>query len=479
MDKTATSSKEAQHAFVKPQIDAAYLSKPVHMRKRKERYDVGRSLRESCPRDWHSQYEPSWKDRPDPVQLLIESSIGRLENLLPIRYGRMIASPFTFFRGAAALMAADLAQTPTSGYAVQACGDCHLMNFGAFATPERNIIFDINDFDETFPAPFEWDLKRLAASFVLASRNNGHKNSDARAAAFRVVQAYRDKMLELAEMSTLRAWYTYLDFQQLIEMSEDEVIRKRRKKNLAKALSRDAMSEFVRMGHVLDGQPRIKDTPPLIFHSEESDSPEYQDRINNAISRYRQSLPAETRVLLDRYELVDHAIKVVGIGSVGTYCAVGLFFAAEGDPLFLQVKEARQSVLEPYVNYHWAQSHSERVVFGQRLMQAASDIFLGHCVGDSGRHMYVRQMRDVKIKPLVEIFRPQNMQGFATACGWALARAHARSGDPAIISGYIGKSDILPKAIAQFAETYAEQNQDDHRHLIDAIRDGVIEAYSE
>ncbi len=248
---------------------------------------------------------------------------------------------------------------------------------------------------------------------------------------------------------------------------------------LSKALSRDSMSEFVRIGHVLDGQPRIKDNPPLIYHGDDCEDPAQKKRLQDSLARYRLSLPAETRVLLDRYELVDSAMKVVGVGSVGTYCAIGLFFAAESDPLLLQVKEARQSVLEPYVDYSSDLGHAERVVFGQRLMQAASDIFLGHCVGYSGGHVYVRQLRDVKIKPLVEIYSPQNMVDFATACGRALARAHARSGDAAVISGYIGKGDILPKAIAQFAETYAEQNVSDHSRLLDAIRDGVIEAYVE
>ena len=298
-------------------------------------------------------------------------------------------------------------------------------------------------------------------------------------AAIRLVQCYRDKMHELAEMSALSAWYSFLNYEDLIELSGDETLKKRRKKVLSKALSRDSMSEFVRMGHVLDGQPKIKDSPPLIFHVEEAGAPAHRERITSALERYRLSLSRDTRVLLDRYELVDTAMKVVGVGSVGTFCAIGLFFAAEGDPLFLQVKEARQSVIEPYVNYSWEQSHGERVVFGQRLMQSASDLFLGHCVGDLGRHFYVRQMRDVKVKPMVEIFNPQNMQGFAQNCGWALALAHARSGDPAVIAGYIGKGDIFPAAVAQFADTYFAQNQDDHASLLIAIREGTIDAFSE
>lgn len=468
-----------ESGFFKPPIDAAYLTQPAHLQRRVDRYEAGRALRSKCPREWHADYVKPREERQDPVQILIDSGVGRIEALLPIRYGRMLTSPFAFFRGGASIMASDLSQTPSTGYAVQSCGDCHLMNFGAFATPERNIVFDINDFDETFPAPWEWDLKRLAASFVIASRNNGHKPADCRAAAARVVEAYRDRMKDLVEMRAVEAWYSYLDYEKLIELTEDAQLKKRRKKVLKKAMERDHSQEFIKLAHVVDGVPRIKDNPPLVFHPEDRNQPEFAAKIEYARLNYRESLRPEIRVLFDRYEYADSAIKVVGVGSVGTYCAIGLFFAAEDDPLFLQLKEARQSVLEPYVDVPPFASHGERVVFGQRLMQAASDIFLGHYVGVEGGQYYVRQLRDVKVKPLVEIFSAANMLGFARNCGWALAKAHARSGDPAIIAGYIGKGTVFADAVATFAEAYADQNERDHAGLIEAIREGRIDAYME
>lgn len=459
-------------------VNAAYLDKPAHLRTRAERSEAGRALRVSCPRESHAGFSPA-EGRPDPIELLMRSSEGRIEHLVPIRYGRMLASPFAFYRGAAAIMAADLAATPCTGIGVQACGDAHLMNFGAFATPERRIVFDINDFDETHPAPWEWDLKRLAASFVIASRHNGHKASECRAAAAAVVEHYRDRMRELAEMPTLSAWYSYLDYEKLIEMSEDDEMKRRRRKLLDKALQRDAAAEFVNLAHIDGGRPRIKDAPPLIYHSDEWKDPGFDEVVQQNLIRYRDSLPVERHVLFDRYELADVAIKVVGVGSVGTLCAVALFFAAEDDPLFLQVKEARDSVLAPYVHYKGFASNGERVVLGQRLMQAASDVFLGHMVGVQGRHMYVRQLRDVKVKPLVEIYNAQNMLGFARSTGWALARAHARSGDPAVIAGYIGKGEVFADAIAEFAVAYADCNERDHAALLAAVRAGRVDAETE
>jgi uncharacterized protein (DUF2252 family) len=476
-EKIEKPSEKIEHKpFKRMTAEAAYLGKPTHLHTRKDRYEAGRAMRVKCPRESHAEYEVNKKDRDDPIDVLIESSEGRIESLLPIRYGRMMSTPFAFFRGAAVLMADDLASTPSTGYAVQACGDCHLLNFGAFATPERNIVFDINDFDETYPAPWEWDLKRLAASFAIASQNNGHKRSDGIAAAVRLVECYRDRLRELSEMPTLQAWYSYLDYQALIELTDDPELKKRRKKVLAKAKARDAQAEFVKLAHVSDGQPRIKDQPPLIYHAEGSGTPEYRAQQLENAELYRASLPVDVRVLFDRYEYADNALKIVGVGSVGTICAIALFFAAENDPLFLQVKEARQSVLEPYSSFRSTQTRGARVVIGQRIMQAASDIFLGHYVNHIGRHFYVRQLRDVKVRPMVEIFSPRNMLGFARNCGWALARAHARSGDPAIISGYIGKGKTFAKAIGQFADTYLEQNESDHRSLLQAVKSGVIEA---
>jgi len=376
-------------------------------------------------------------------------------------------------------MAYDLAKTASSGYTIQACGDCHLLNFGAFATPERRVIFDINDFDETFPAPWEWDVKRLAASFVVASRANRHKPADARTAAWTLTRSYGQHMAELATRKALDVWYSYLDWEQLVENTEDAVLRKRRTAVLRKALERDADAEFVKIGQVVDGTPRIKDAPPLIFHSNELANPEWSALIKENLKRYRESLAPERKVLFDRYELADLAVKVVGVGSVGTNCGVALLFASEGDALFLQVKEVKASVLEPYVGASPFGSEGERVVFGQRLMQAASDVFLGHIVDPRGFHYYVRQLRDVKIRPLVEIYSPSNMVDYARSCGVALARAHARSGDPAIIAGYIGKAPVIADAIADFAVAYADQNERDHAALLEAIRQGRVEAQFE
>jgi len=460
-------------------IDAAYLKKPAHLRTRNERFEHGRAMRVSMPREAHAEYTVNFQGRHDPIDLMINATSGRVEDLLPIRNGRMMASPFAFYRGSAGLMASDLASIPNTGYAVQACGDCHLMNFGAFATPERNIIFDINDFDETFPAPFEWDVKRLAASFVIASLHNGHKMNDAVAAARRAVECYRDRLYELAEMTALAAWYSYLDYEDLIELTSDVKLKKRRKKVLEKAMSRDASAEFIKLAHVVEGTPRIKDAPPLIFHPPISEMPDFEKRMEAATRAYRQSLAPERRILFDRYELCDMAMKVVGVGSVGTKCYIALFFSAEEDPLFLQVKEARQSVLEPYLDSPAFPTNGERVVFGQRLMQAATDVFLGHLVDMQGNHFYVRQLRDVKVKPMVEIFSQENMLGFARNCGWALARAHARSGDPAILAGYMGKGKPFPEAISRFAESYARQNNKDHAALIEAIRDSRLDAFVE
>ena len=465
-------------ALTKAPLNASYLTKAAHLRTRAERSFAGKALRAVCPRESHAGFTPS-PNRPDPIELLIQSSEGRIADLVPIRYGRMMASPFAFYRGAASIMAAALSTPPSTGLGVQCCGDAHLMNFGAFATPERRIVFDINDFDETFPAPWEWDLKRLAASFVIASANNGHKPADCRAAATRVVAEYAAKMRELAAMPSLEAWYSYLDYEALIELTDDQELKRRRRKVLDKALERDAAAEFEKLGEIEGGRPRIKDAPPLIYHLHDMQRPEFEAETRDNLMRYRASLPAERHVLLDRYELTDVAVKVVGVGSVGTVCAIALLFAAEDDPLFIQIKEARPSVLAPYVDAPPFATNGERVVFGQRLMQASSDVFLGHLVSVKGIEFYVRQLRDVKVKPLVEIFTPQNMLGFARNTGWALARAHARSGDAAVISGYIGKGDTLGGAIADFSVAYAEQNQHDHAALIAAVRAGRVDAVIE
>jgi uncharacterized protein (DUF2252 family) len=473
MARTKTAREVA--AIAQSPIEPAFLDKPRSHHTLAERKELGRAMRVQTPRESHAFWQPA-PDRADPVDLVLASEVGRREDLLPIRHGRMLATPFTFFRGAASIMAADLATTPRTGYTVQACGDCHLLNFGAFATPERRIIFDINDFDETFPAPWEWDVKRLAASFVAASRSNGHGPGDEIAAVESLVRSYARTMAELAEMPALDVWYSYLDWKEVIAETDDETLRKRRAQVLAKAIARDHAAEFVKLAHFVDGMPRIKDEPPLLFHPDEFEAPEMEAAFAENQARYRESLSLEKRVLFDRYERADIAIKVVGVGSVGTLCTVALFFAGEGDALFLQVKQVMPSVLEPYVGKSPFSSDGERVVFGQRVMQAASDVFLGHMVGVSGRHFYVRQLRDVKVRPMVEVYTPRNMADFAATCGGALARAHARSGDPAVLSGYMGKGRVLAAAIAAFAVKYADQNEADHGRLIEAVRQGVIEA---
>ena len=438
--------------------------------------DTGKALRRKVTRQSHAGWTAHSK-RPDPIDVLIESSKGRIEHLVPIRYGRMLQSPFAFYRGAASIMSGDLAQTPVTGVRVQACGDCHLMNFGGFATPERRVIFDINDFDETLPAPWEWDVKRLAASFVIAGRNNNLKKSDGRVAAAMSVRAYRERMLELAAMPVLEAWYSSLDVESLLEMGPDAELKKRIKATVKEASGKSGAEViFPKLEEKDRGQPRIKDNPPLIFHAEEQKDPGWDKAVHHRMDGYRKSLPDSTRVLLDRFRLVDSAVKVVGVGSVGTACAVLLLVATDDDPLFLQAKEARVSVLEPYAGKSKYKERGQRVVVGQRIMQSASDIFLGWATDSKGRHFYVRQLRDAKIKPMVEIFDASNLITCAKACGWTLARAHARSGKSGILSGYLGKSDSFDEAVADFAEAYADQNEQDYAALLKAVRSGRLKA---
>jgi uncharacterized protein (DUF2252 family) len=442
-------------------------------------YAQGKALREKCARIAHADYKPHAK-REDPVALLKRSSKGRIQELIPIRYGRMMKTPFTFFRGSAMQMAADLANTPNSGLRVQACGDCHLANFGAFATPERRVIFDINDLDETLPAPWEWDVKRLAASFVVACRDNKFSEAQARDSVLSMVRSYREHMLEYAEMSALEIWYESIDAEKVFAMSRDEETKKRMKKRLAKAQSRNVLEhDFPEMTAREKGRPVIKDVPPLIFHARGLAKKDAEERIRDAFVKYRNSLQEDRRVLLDRYEVVDMAMKVVGVGSVGTFCAVMLLMAHDEDPLFLQVKEARPSVLEPYAGASVFGNHGHRIVNGYRLMQSASDVFLGWTKGKGGREFYLRQLRDMKIKPLVEIFSPTTMEDYGTLCGWTLARSHARSGEPALIAGYLGKKDTFDKAMADFAASYADQNERDHAAMMAAIRAGKLEVNTE
>jgi uncharacterized protein (DUF2252 family) len=439
----------------------------------------GKALRGSCPRAGHAGWS-SPADRRDPLALIEESNQGRIPELLPIRYGRMLQSPFTFFRGAAAIMAADLARTPTTGARVQACGDCHLLNFGGFATPERRLLFDINDFDETLPAPWEWDVKRLAASFAIASRHNGFRAADARDTVEACARSYRKRLAEFSDQRVLQVWYASIDADAVLASLKEAKARKRLEKRIAKAASRDVFADdFPKLADLRDGRPVIKDNPPLIYHRHDRGDTEFTATVVRVLADYRETLPDDRHALLERYRVHDVATKVVGVGSVGTMCAIALLMAGETDPLFLQVKEARRSVLEPFAGESAYRNRGQRIVAGQRLMQAASDLFLGWTAGPEGRHFYVRQLRDMKLKPLVEHFTPTTMRDYAKLCGWALARAHARSGQPAVISGYLGKSDRCDRAVTAFAMDYADQNERDYEALQRAVREGRIEAARE
>jgi hypothetical protein len=445
---------------------------------RDEAYALGKRLRKACPRNSHGDWKPT-KGRPDAVQLVLEAEKGRLPELLPLRHGRMARSAFTFFRGAALTMASDLASTPVSGLRVQCCGDAHLCNFGGFATPERRVIFAINDLDETLPAPWEWDVKRLAASFVVASRDNGLSEAVARDAARTAVRAYRESMAEFSEMKTLELWYCAMGADELVAGIKDPTFRKRALARLQKERGRSIAEDvFPKLVEHKGDKPIIKDQLPTIFHLEGHPPGDIQKGLLDALDVYRESLHPATRSVFDRYELHDAAIKVVGIGSVGTMCWVFLFTAGEGDPLFLQVKEARRSVLERNAGASVFPNHGARVVYGYRMMQPASDMFLGWSHGPR-RHFFIRQLRDIKISVAVESFGASAMDLYATWCGRALALSHARSGLSVPLSGYMGRSDAFDEAIAAFAVSYADQNEKDHAALKRAIRGGKVEALFE
>jgi len=449
-----------------------------------ERRAEGKALRETVPREDHGGWKAP-KDRRDPVELVLESNEGRMPDLVPIRHGRMLQSPFAFYRGTAALMAADLAHTPISGLRVQACGDAHLMNFGAFATPERNVIFDINDLDETLPAPWEWDLKRLVASVIVAGRHLRLRENDSVRATRATVQAYREQMADYAFMKALDVWYDRIDLESAMkhlaaEGGVSEEVHKRGEQRIKQAQAKSvAEHDFPKLVEQHGARPLIKDNPPLIFHPSKKLFPGYKTGYAEGIALYRESLPEHVRVLFDRFHFFDVAIKVVGVGSVGTQCLVGLFMAADDDPLFLQIKEARASVLEPYAGKSLHPNHGQRVITGQRLMQSASDIFLGWAQGKNGRHYYMRQLRDMKISAITEDWDDNLLRAYSKICGVALARAHARSGDAAMISGYMGASSTFDDAICEFAVDYADQAQRDYRAMVKAVREGRVKAVVE
>jgi uncharacterized protein (DUF2252 family) len=445
------------------------------IRTREERLNAGRALRERVPFESHSEWKASRTGR-NPVETLERSSVGRLPELVPIRYGRMLRTPFTFLRGAAAVMAQDLAKTANSGLHVQACGDCHLLNFGLFATPERNLVFDINDFDETHPAPWEWDLKRLLASIVISARDNRLSASEARAAVRECARSYRERMREYSRMTPMEVWYQRLDWDMVIAAAPDAKSKRLRKQLADEARKRIVEHLFPKIAEGKDGRHQLVDQPPLLFHPNETD---LDTRVSEALSAFRLTLSDDRRVLLDRYRLEDYALKVVGIGSVGTRSFIVLLMSEDNHPLLLQVKEAGRSVLEPYLARSVYDNQGQRIVMGQRLMQSSSDIFLGWARARGGKDFYFRQLRDMKMSIPLEHLKAKQLKRYANVCGWTLARAHAKSGDAAAISGYLGRSDSFDRAVTRFAFAYADQTERDHAALVKAVRAGRVQALTE
>jgi len=457
----------------------------------------GLEARDNAPLSGHAGWAPA-SDRPDPVALLEEQNATREPDLVPVRHGRMLVSPFTFYRGAAKIMAADLAATPTAGLHAQLCGDAHLSNFGAFASPERELLFGLNDFDETLPGPFEWDVKRLAASFTIAARNNGFAKADTKAATLGSVRAYREAMAGFAAMGTMDIWYAHLDEDELLQGVRSAAKASKTKKGakaakraekgaekaVAKAHTRDSLQALSKLGEVVDGRYRIVSQPPIVVPARELaatyglSADEAERAIHAQFRAYRATLRNDQRQLLERFQLVDVARKVVGVGSVGTRAFIVLLQGRDQqDPLFLQVKEATASVLEGPLGKSRYRQHGERVVSGQRMMQAASDIYLGWTKrAEVNRHFYWRQLRDMKGSAVVESMVPVALNFYAGICGWTLARAHARSGDPIAIAAYLGKRDTFERSISDFAERYADQNEQDYQAFAKAIRSGRLEA---
>ncbi len=438
-------------------------------RSRAERYSAGKTLRAKTPRELHADFVVT--DKRDPVAILAVTDVGRIKALLPIRYQRMAVTPFTFLRGAAAVMAADLTKAPVAGISVQACGDCHLMNFGAFLTPEGNVLFDINDFDETLPGvDFTIDLKRLVASVAVAALDAGASPKKARNVAKAAAGAYRLQIEKLAALTPLDVWHTRMVLEHEMSDFDDGDLREQILGSLAAAQNSSSDDNFPKLVNAKAGALRIEDRPPLIYHFE--NATDVNDRIDaeKVFTAYLDTLPPERRVLVQRYRLADVAFKVVGVGSVGTFCAVGLFVSGDAEPLFLQIKEARTSVLARVGKSNEMISHQgRRVVEGQRIMQAASDIFLGW-TDDAAtkRNFYVRHLKNRRLGSLGDVIRGNALAAYAALCGRTLARAHARSGDTALIAGYIGKSEALDDALATFAMSYADQTTRDHARLLAA-----------
>ncbi len=456
-----------------------------------ERVARGKAARAEVPRESHAEFDPP-SDRPDPIGLLEEQAKTRVAELVPVRYGRMMVSPFTYFRGAALPMASDLAATPVTGLAVQACGDAHLSNFGLFGTPERHLVFDINDFDETLPGPWEWDVKRLAASLEVAARGNGFPGKQRRDIVMNAAGRYRQAMRQFAGMTNLDVWYTHVDIDQLRVQYDSLLSERQRKlldKGLAKARTRDSLQEVDKLTRIVNGESRIISDPPVLvpladLAPNETERDTLETFVSGEIASYRRTLQSDRRYLLDQYRFGDMARKVVGVGSVGTRCWIVLMLGRDdSDPLFIQVKEAEASVLSRYVGASRYKNQGQRVVAGQQLMQAVSDIFLGwHHAGEETtldrkpRDFYFRQLRDWKFSLEIEALIPAGLRMYGGLCGWTLARAHACSGDRIAIAAYLGNSDTFDRAITQFAVAYADQNERDHQSLVDAVASGRITA---
>jgi uncharacterized protein (DUF2252 family) len=450
----------------------------------------GKQARTRTPLSAHAGWEAA-SDRPDPIALLEEQDATREQDLVPVRHGRMMVSPFTFYRGAARIMAADLKDTPRAGLDAQLCGDAHLSNFGAFASPERQLLFDVNDFDETLPGPFEYDVKRMAASFAIAARNNGFSKADVRAAARASAMAYREAMAGFAQMTTMEVWYAHLSVDAIMaavrtgaKTKQDAKLAKQTKKVVTKARTRDSLQALSKLGELVDGRYRIVSQPPIVIPQRELAatyglSPgDVENEVRRQFRGYRATLEDDRRFLLERFQYLDLARKVVGVGSVGTRAFIVLLQGRDQqDPLFLQVKEATSSVLEDHLPKSRYKHHGERVVRGQRMMQAASDIYLGWTVGlDANRHFYWRQLRDMKGSAQIETMSPSGITVYAKVCAWTLARAHARSGDPVAMAAYLGTSDKFDRSITDFSERYADQNERDYEEFVGAIRSGRLRA---
>jgi uncharacterized protein (DUF2252 family) len=465
----------------RPQTGPAHLSVA-------ERVALGKAARAEVPRASHVAYAPA-PNRADPLEVLEHQARTRVPELVPIRYGRMLVSPFTFYRGAAMIMAGDLAATPRSGFTVQCCGDAHLSNFGVFASPERRLVFDLNDFDETLPGPWEWDVKRLAVSMLIAAINNDYPLKDQERVVLSAVQAYREAMNSFAGMSNLEVWYAHMDIDAALAELGSQLkpkLAKRAEKTLAKARTRDSMSASSKLTETVDGRVRFVDQSPLIVPIDQlvsgSERDELFEGLHQLLRAYRDTLEFDRRVLLEQFELVDFARKVVGVGSVGTRAWIALMLGRDGqDPLILQLKEAEASVFEAFLGASEFSNHGERVVTGQRLMQASSDIFLGWLHVPSGidgqaRDFYGRQLKDWKGSAEIEQMVPKGLTMYGKLCGWTLARAHARSGDRIAIAAYLGGGASFDRAILGFSNAYAEQNQRDFHELTDAVSSGKIRA---